>query len=103
MALRWRHTPSVTLEHDWQLSCGGWQVGRRHEELRAVGHRTVFGWSLTGPYIPPQAPLRRRGEGPTVAAAKLQLVDAFRTWAIWAGLRQPDGGRPVQGQSSSGR
>src|SRR5690348_16541569 len=99
MALRWRHVPSTTLEHDWVLSCGGWVVGRLHEQLRAAGgSRTVLGWSLTGPYEPPGAGVVTRGDAATVADAKAQIVDTMRQWSIWAGVRQPDGGGPVDPQ-----
>jgi hypothetical protein len=30
-----------------------------------------------------------------VAEARQQLVDAMRAWAVWAGLRHPDGGGAV--------
>jgi hypothetical protein len=52
----------------------------------------TFAWSLTGPHIPAAAPVALRGGAATVAEAKRQLVDAMRAWAVWAGLRTPDGG-----------
>jgi hypothetical protein len=81
-------------DNDWLLYCGGWQVGRI---LRASGqstHREAFSWSLTGPHTP-EAPVKKSGEAATVAEAKDQLVAAMRAWAVWAGLRTPDGGRSV--------
>jgi hypothetical protein len=70
MALRFRRTVDVsphmfsTGEHadnDWLLYCGGWQVGRVHKNLRPVGQRVVFVWSLTGPHSP-EARRALRGE-----------------------------------------
>jgi hypothetical protein len=81
-------------ENDWVLYCGGWQVGRLHQDIKPTGQRIVFAWSLTGAYIPPDTVLPRRGEGATVDEAKAQLVAALRAWAIWAGLRTVDGTTP---------
>jgi hypothetical protein len=80
-------------DHDWLLYCGRWQVGRVHENLRPGGG-VVFAWSLTGPHTP-ETPVALRGEAATVAEARQQLVCAMRAWAVWAGLRTPDGGGPV--------
>lgn len=102
MALRFKRTIDVsrhmfsTRQHadtDWVLYCGGWQVGRIHENLRPVEPRMVFVWSLTGP-VTPEAPVATRGEALTVAAAKGQLTAAMRAWAIWAGLRTADSSAP---------
>ena len=54
----------------------------------------MFVWSLTGPHTP-EARRALRGEAATVAEAKQQLVDVMRAWAMWSGLRTPDGGGPV--------
>jgi hypothetical protein len=111
MALRWLRTIDgfphmfASRDHaatDWLLYCGGWQVGRVLDELRPAGaQRVVFCWSLTGPHTP-EAPLAKRGEAATVAGAKQQLVDAMRAWAIWAGVRQSDGGGPVEPRWTEG-
>lgn len=102
MALRFRRTIDVsphmfsTREHadtDWLLYSGAWQVGRIHESLRPVEPRIVFVWSLTGPHTP-EARVPMRGEAPTIAEAKQQMVDAMRAWAIWAGLRSADDSAP---------
>jgi hypothetical protein len=104
MALRWRRTIDVAphmfpmraeAEHDWLLYCGGWQVGRVHRPGGRPSLAQVYAWSLTGPYAPPAVPLTDRGEADTVEAAKEQLIEAMRSWAMWAGLRQSDGGGPV--------
>jgi hypothetical protein len=103
MALRFKRTIDVsphmfsTREHadtDWVFYCGAWQAGRIHENLRPVKPRIVYVWSFTGATTP-EAPVRTRGEAPSVAAAKKQLAAAMRAWAIWAGMRQPKGGGTV--------
>jgi hypothetical protein len=81
-----------TVDEDWLLYCGRWQVGRVH---RAGGSkRNTLSWSLTGPHTP-EAPVKKSGEAATLAEAKDQLVAAVRAWAVWAGVRTPDGGGPV--------
>src|ERR1700756_4595727 len=82
MTLRFRRTIDVSphmfstrqhAETDWVLYCGGWLVGRIHENQRPIAPRIVFVWSLTGP-VTPEAPVTTRGEALTVAAAKGQLA-----------------------------
>jgi hypothetical protein len=68
---------------DWSRYCGNWRVGRVHENLRPVGQRIVFVWSLTGPPRP-EATIILRGDAATIAEAEQQSVDA------WAGVHQPD-------------
>jgi bifunctional non-homologous end joining protein LigD len=81
-----------TVDDDWLLYCGRWQVGRVHKA--GGSKRDTLAGSLTGPHTP-EAPVKKSGEAATVAEAKDQLVAAMRAWAVWAGLRTPDGGRSV--------
>jgi hypothetical protein len=65
-----------------------------HRPGGGLATRSVFTWSLNGPHTP-QAPVDKHGGAPSVAAAKESLVAALRAWAVWAGIRAPDGGGPV--------
>jgi hypothetical protein len=80
-------------KEDWRLACGPWMVGRVQEEIKPVG--TVFGWSLTGPSVPPDL-MSNRGEADTLEEAKAQIVAAMKRWSIWAGVRQANGDGPVE-------
>lgn len=89
-----RFVQAVDDEDDWALYCGGWLVGRILKPGGRPGGQAVFSWSLTGPHTP-EAAVVLRGEAATLLEAKDQLVAAMRAWALWAGVRQPDGGGPV--------
>jgi hypothetical protein len=102
MALRWvralDHSPHMfstdaEAEHDWLLFCGGWQVGRIHRPGGRPNVSPVYAWALTG-----QLDLQLRGESADLDGAKEQMIAAMRRWAVWAGVREEDGGGPIEPQ-----
>jgi len=101
MALQFRRTDApygsspADDREDWTLHCGPWIVGGVREATRPIGLSAVFTWSLTGPYVPGDV-MTNHGEARTLEEAKAGLIDAFRRWSVWAGVRQADGGGPVE-------
>jgi len=72
-------------KEDWRLTCGPWRVGRVQENIKPVGSHTVFGWSLTGPNLPPDL-MSNRGEADTLERDAKLGVSKGKTRS---GKRQP--------------
>jgi hypothetical protein len=97
MTLRWvrafdqsphsypRRVSEAAKNEDWVLYSGAWSVG---SIANVGGFKPHIAWGLTGaPAL--DAPIVLAGHaGGDVAAAKEQLVAAFRAWAAWAGIRR---------------
>jgi hypothetical protein len=70
---------------DYSIWIDGLMVGRIMEVPRA-GHKTVWYWSINGPYFPgPKSP---DGEAASFEAARDSFKAKFWEWHVWAMKRE---------------